>query len=176
MLVWPWKETTHNWEQLPTDLAMNKSLSCSYWFFPELTQSTANFFVFGLENKNSLYGGLCIFTEISLYIDVPQKNIFKALHKEGLHTKCLLLLMWTIQISIISSVRKAEEICMLLWERQKKNLYAFSPLQIMQAPTWSPLELLNSNRLCWSHIKSQNTSLLQIMQHTICTLCQIAEI
>lgn len=60
--------------------------------------------------------------------------------------------------------------------KAEKNLYAFSPLQIMQAPTWSPLELLNSNRLCWSHIKSQNTSLLQIMQHTICTLCQIAEI
>lgn len=46
----------------------------------------------------------------------------------------------------------------------------------MLAPTQSPLGLLNSNRLHWSHIKSQNTSVFQIMQHIFCTLCPIAEI
>lgn len=136
VLVWPGKEPTHSWEQLPTDSVMNKS--CSYWFFPELTQGTANFSVFGLQNKNSLCRGLCFFTEVSLYIEVPQKNFFKALHREGLHTKCLVLLMWTIQISIISSVRKAEEICMLLWERQKKPAYFFSSANYASTNTIPP--------------------------------------
>lgn len=91
---------------------MNKSLRCSSWFFPELTQGTTTFCGLGLENKSSLYGGLCFFTETTVSTQPFHRDFFKALHKECLHTKCLLL-TWTTQTSIISSVRKAEEICIL---------------------------------------------------------------
>lgn len=77
------------------------------------TYSRHYYFLWSWFRKQELpiWGTLFLHRNHSLYTAIPQR-FFKALHKECLHTKCLLL-TWTTQTSIISSVRKAEEICIL---------------------------------------------------------------
>lgn len=135
VLLWPWQQPTHSWEQLPTDSAINKWISYCYWGLSELTRGTDNF--------------VCLFRKRTLY---------KRLVSPQLSTDISLL--WNLSVeyffffkyfTAVSPYKMLPSPCAndqnkhnTLSERKtkEKNLHALPPLQHMQAPTQSLLRLL----------------------------------
>lgn len=146
VLLWPWQQPTHSWEQLPTDSAINKWISYCYWGLSELTRGTDNFVC--LFRKRTLYKRLVspqLSTDISLLWNLSVEYFFfKNISQQCLPTKCFLLLVQTIKTSIIPFLRG---------KQKKKTCMPFLLYNICKHqhnPSW---DYFNDNSICRSHIK-----------------------
>lgn len=153
VLLWPWQQPTHSWEQLPTDSAINKWISYCYWGLSELTRGTDNFVC--LFRKRTLYKRLVspqLSTDISLLWNLSVEYFFFLnISQQCLPTKCFLLLVQTIKTSIIPFLRG----------KQKKKPACPSSFTTYASTNTIPLETTSmTTAYVEATSKRQNTSVL----------------